>query len=412
LKSPLKLGYLVSQYPAVNHTYLLREVQGLRALGFDICVASIRPADRPFDRLLPEEQEEVNRTYYVKRAGTKRMVLDQVATLLRSPISYAKGLWYALKTAGFSLRRGVRHLAYFAQAVMVGCWMRRNHLHHVHTHFSSTVSLFLSKVFPITFSMTVHGPDEFKNPVGFLLPEKIAASLFICTISNFGRSQLRKCSPTSEWSKFEVVPLGVDISVFIPRLFRPKPERLEILCVGRLSPAKAQHVLIAAAEQLIKEGYKLRIRFAGDGPDRPMLEGQVRQRGLTAYAVFEGNLHQERIRDLYRETDVFALASFAEGVPVVLMEAMAMEIPCVATCVAGVPELIRDEVDGLLVPPADDNSLARAIARLQDDCDLRKRLGKSARLRVIDRYDLRKNLKLLADTFRIRLGGEIDAFGQ
>jgi glycosyltransferase involved in cell wall biosynthesis len=168
-------------------------------------------------------------------------------------------------------------------------------------------------------------------------------------------------------------------------------------------PAKGQHVLLAAAARLHRECRSILVRFIGDGPDRAALERDARQRGLDDCVRFEGAVSQDRIVDFYRRAAIFALPSFAEGIPVVLMEAMAMEIPCVTTFVNGIPELIRDTSDGLLVPPSDDVALAAAIACLMDDGALRKRLGASARLRVVERYNLARNVERLADTFRRRL---------
>lgn len=399
-----RLGYLISQYPAVNHTFILREVRQLRELGVDIRVASIRSVDRAWDALVHEEQDEFRQTHYINQSKIGRIIADHLATWSTRPFSYVKSLFYAVKVARFRPRQSLRHLAYLSQAVLVGRWMKREGLTHAHTHFSSTVALFLSKIFPVSFSVTIHGPDEFRDPRGFLLREKVESALFVCAISDFARLQLQKCAPQCEWNKIDVTRLGVDLSVFNPRPPRLAPRPLEILCVGRLAPAKAQHVLIGASEKLIREGREVRLTLVGDGPDRKKLEKQVQERNLAGHVILKGSLNQKRVRELYAQADVFALSSFAEGVPVVLMEAMAMEIPCVATRVAGVSELIRDEIDGLLVEPGDDESLARAIARLHDDPALGVRLGQSARQHVNQEYNLRKNVERLAEVFSNRLG--------
>jgi glycosyltransferase involved in cell wall biosynthesis len=174
--------------------------------------------------------------------------------------------------------------------------------------------------------------------------------------------------------------------------------------VGRLVPAKGQHVLLAAVARLRASGRNLRLRLVGDGPDRASLQAAARRLSIEDAVIFEGAVNQDRIRDLYAKADVFALASFAEGIPVVLMEAMAMEIPCISTWITGIPELIRDSVDGLLVAPSDAEGLASAIARLMDDPELRARLGAAGRSRVIEKYDLRRNVARLADVFDARLG--------
>jgi len=239
-------------------------------------------------------------------------------------------------------------------------------LTHLHVHFAnaaSTVGLIASRTFPIGFSLTVHGPDEFYDASGLRLAEKIAGASFVCCIGQFARSQLMKLSPPSQWDKLEIGPLGVDPQRFSPRRFRSSPSRFEILCVGRLVPSKGQLVLIAAIERLVKTTPNLRLRLVGDGPERESLERAIAAANLGSYVVLEGSVNQDRIQEFYRQADIFVLASFAEGIPVVLMEAMAMEIPCVSTFVAGIPELIRNETDGILVPPSDDLALATAIKR-------------------------------------------------
>jgi glycosyltransferase involved in cell wall biosynthesis len=226
---------------------------------------------------------------------------------------------------------------------------------------------------------------------------------FICCIGSYARSQLMKLSPAVEWEKFEISPLGVDSAVFTPRPFREKPETFEVICVGRLVPAKGQHILLAAVHRLVQEGRRLHLRVVGDGPDRASLEEMVNRNGLRDRVIFEGAVNQDRIRNMYMQADAFVLVSFAEGIPVVLMEAMAMEIPCVTTFITGIPELIRDGIDGLLVPPSDVEAVADAIGELMDDMVLRRELGQQGRARVMDKYDLQRNCALLAGIFQRRL---------
>ena len=403
-----RLAYLVSQYPAVSHTFILREVRRLRELGFEIHVASINDPDRPADGLTADEREEAASTYFVKRAGAGGAARAHLAMLTTSPGAYLRGLVAALALGGTDVQKLAYGLFYFVEAVMVGEWMRGLGVSHLHVHFAtpaSTVGLIASRMFPVTLSITVHGPDEFYDAPGYRLPEKIAGATFVCCIGTYARSQLMKLSPYEQWGKFEVSPLGVDPTVFTPRPFREQPNPFEVICVGRLVPAKGQHILVAALERLVRDGRAVRLRFVGDGPDRAALERDVAARGLTDQVVFEGAVNQDRIRALYAQADVFALASFAEGIPVVLMEAMAMEIPCVSTFITGIPELIRPGTDGLLVPPSDDVALAGALATLMDAPALRQRLGAAGRQRVAEKYDLHRNTERLAEIFRRRVGG-------
>jgi glycosyltransferase involved in cell wall biosynthesis len=394
-RSQLKIAYLLSQYPAVNHVFMLREVRFLRQLGIDIQVASIRNPDRDTGLMTAAEREEARSTYYVKSSGLFQLVLAHVHTLVSRPVCYVRGLAGAL--------RNLYGLFYFAEAVAVGYWMKRQGLSHVHTHYASAVGVLVGRIFPVTLSIAFHGPAEFEDPAGSRLAEKVHACLFCCAISQYGVSQLMYTCGYPEWPKLELTALGVDPDGFPPRPFRASPSPFEIICVGRLAAVKGQHVLIAAMAALVQEGRHIRLRFAGDGPDRAALSQDVKNRGLADCVSFEGNVNQDKLLDLYRESDALVLSSFAEGLPVVLMEAMAMEIPCVAPWVNGIPEIITHATDGLLAPPGDAEALARAIGRLMDDAELRRTLGQNARLKILEKFDLRRNTEHLADVFRRRL---------
>jgi glycosyltransferase involved in cell wall biosynthesis len=392
-QSARRLGYLVSQYPAVNHTFILREIRILRSLGFDIRVVSIRPPDRRPDALSAEEAEEYGLTQFVLGSGAFQIAAIHARTFFTRPFRYLITLAFALRLAGWDIPVAARHVFYFAEAVVAGHRFLAGRVRHAHTHFSSTVMLLVSRLFPISFSMTIHGPEEFDDTVAFHLAEKVAASRLVAAISRFAASQVMRASDPDQWYKIRTAPLGVDADAFAPR---PAPGGFEILCVGRLAPVKAHLVLIGAIARLVAAGRKdLRLVLVGDGPSRPAIEKEIAHRDLKDYVRVEGSLNHDRVLEFYRRASVFALASFAEGVPVVLMEAMAMQVPCVATWVAGVPELIRNEVDGLLVAPADEAALAAAIARLMDDPEFAARLGRSGRERVIECYSVASNVQRL-----------------
>lgn len=404
------LAYLVSQYPMLSMIFIIREVRQLRALGFRIDVASIDSPDRPITEMAGMEAEEASRTYYVKQQGILGAVRSHGLGLLRRPWGYARGMALVLRLGGSDLRRLGFNWLYFTEALIVGHWMLRNGQDHVHVHLgsqSATVGMFVKVVFGFGLSLTIHGPDEFYDAKGQYLAEKAQLSDFVCCISHFARSQLMKLSPYAHWPKLEVSRLGIDPEVYAPRPFCESPEVFEILCVGRLVAAKGQHLLVDAVAELLREGRRVRLRLIGDGADRASLETQIRELGLASHIVLEGPVNQDRIREFYLRADCFALASFAEGIPVVLMEAMAMEIPCVTTHITGIPELIRHGQDGLLVAPSDREGLRAAIARLIDDPELRRTLGSNARQRVLEAYDLARNVQHLAGIFRARLAANV-----
>ena len=408
-KSELRLAYLISRYPSISHAFILREVRALQSLGVEIRTASINVPDRSGVDLTADEQSAVETTLYVKRRRPLEVLDDHLSALIRSAPLYLSALAFSWKLGGWDLGRIVKHTMYFAESVIVGEWMRRNRLRHIYCHFAgpaSTVALITSRSHTVTFSVTIHGPDEFYDVGRAHLSRKMHDAAYVLCIGDYARSQMMFISEAEHWDKLEVAPLGVD-----PDLFLPVPRQqvspaapFELICVGRLVPAKGQHILIQAIERLVRQGRSIQLRLVGDGPDRSSLEDAVKERGLVQFVVFEGAVNQDSIRELYGRADAFVLASFAEGIPVVLMEAMAMEIPCISTWITGIPELIRNGTDGLLVPPSSSKALADAIASLMDDPELCERLGRQARLRVTDRYNLEPNIAHLAQIMLRRLG--------
>lgn len=395
----IRVAYIVSRYPAINHTFILREVLALRSLGFDLQVIAIRGDDRPSGLLTVTERLEQERTFVVLPFGW-HFVAGHVLTALRRPRGYVAGLWLACKMGGLKVRSILYHVIYFAEAVVAGQAARQAGYRHIHSHFSSTVALLAARIFDLELSLTVHGPDEFRDVVAFRMQEKVAHSRFVSTISHYARSQIMQASDPADWHKIEVCRLGVDPSVFIPGPYYGVASGFRIICVGRLAPVKAQRLLIAACGWLISAGWNLHLHLVGSGPDLDSLQQLAAATGIAENVVFDGGRNQDEVIALYRQSDVFAIASFAEGVPVVLMEAMAMEIPCVAPWVNGVPELIRNHEEGLLVAPSDVEGLAKAIETLLKNPDLRRRLGSAGRQRVLRDYNLSTNAALLAQVFR------------
>ena len=410
MDSPKRIAYLVSEYPALNHSYILREIRELRRSGWDVHVASISADTRPLAQLTEEERQERSRTWYVKPKGITGALGAHFAAVTRQSRAYFRGLRYALGLDGLQPAKTIRNFFYFTEALLVGQWMQKSGLRHIHIHFASTVGLLLAKTFPLSISITMHGPAEFEQPDGFHLREKIETAEFICAISEYGKAQLMKHCVPDQAGKLETVRLGIDPEQFVagPRTLLAH-STLEVISVGRLAPEKAQRVLIDAVAQLLAEGRTVRLRIVGEGPERGALEKHIATTKMPEVVRLEGALNQDQLKTLYRESDVFALASFAEGVPVVLMEAMAMEIPCVATRIAGIPELIQDGVDGLLSTPGDAREMAAALAQLMDDRGLAMRIGKAGRLKIIEQYNLSKNTALLAKVFERRVRGERSA---
>ncbi len=400
----MRIAYLISEYPHIRHAYLLREIRGLRKLGWEIEVVALRPDSRSLDEYTKEEQEERTSTHYILKSNPIKFLWAHLYTLFTRPAGYARGIAAGLRYGRFHPRRTVYGLFYFTETIAAGWWITHRKMAHVHTHYASTVAWMMASVFRIPISMTIHGSGEFDDPTGFRLREKVDISEFVVAISFFGRSQLMRAVSDSQWSKIEICRLGVELEQFAPRPFRRDPHPFELLCVGGMARPRSFHLLIHAMERLKHEGRNAILRFVGDGPDRAALERLASELGVADRVRFEGWKDQDQLRDLYQRADLFVFSSFAEGIPVVLMEAMAMEIPCVAPRITGIPELIRDGVDGFLAAASDQQEIVRAIARLMDDRELRQRMGEAAKKHIEAEYDLRKNIHQLSEIFSRRLG--------
>ncbi|MDB0542250.1 glycosyltransferase [Ralstonia solanacearum] len=397
----LRLAYLVSRYPAVSHTFILREVSALRRLGAQIAVASVNPPDRASAQMSADERAEAAATYCLKDAGWRAALPAALYCLRRHP----RGSLRALR-ASLGLGRGLRRLFglfYLAEAAMVLRWMEDAGLRHLHVHFATAgaaVGMLVRKLAPVGLSLTVHGPDEFDDVSGQHLRAKLSHADLVVCISQFARSQLMRLSPQAGWHKLRVCRLGVAPSDTQPvGEARDRHSDTRLLCVGRLTPAKGQHILLTACAALRARGYRLSLTLIGDGEDRHALRDHARALNLTGCVHFAGARNQAEVRAALRTADAFVLPSLAEGIPVVLMEAMAAGVPCISTPVNGIPELISNGQDGLLAPPGDAHALATCIASLIDDPDLRRRLAQAGLLKVRERFDLERNTAALASLF-------------
>lgn len=406
MNSKRKLVYLIGQFPAINHGYLLAEVRHLRRLGFGLEVISVSPPDRPASALTDAEREEASRTYYVKSLSALRIAFLNAAEFFRTPWRYLRGIFFALHLAGPAAKPISYHLAYLAEAAVVGRRMRQLGISHVHASFSATVALIAAKIFPITWSFGVYGFGELHDPSVSHLKERIESARFVRSISKFGRGQLMLSSKRDQWPKLLYAPLGIEVADFLPSGRSSATSSIaRLLCVGRLSEEKGQALLLESIAALIAEGLRLQLHFVGDGPDRRWLENYASQLGVASSIVFEGWIDEAKLLALYSNTDIFVLSSLAEGIPMVLIEAMALEKPCVAPCIAGIPELIDHGVDGLLFSVADVEGLSRQIRNLLQSSKLREQMGKLAREKVVREYDMTRNCERFAMIVEQQLAG-------
>jgi len=395
------VAYLVSRYPAVSHTFILREVQGLRALGLRVEVASVNAPDRLPERMSDGEREEAEATYGIKRHGVRGASAALAWAAATRPLALLRTLREAL-----DFGRGVKRiyaLAYAVEAVMVTRWMARRSLQHLHVHFgneAAAVGMLAKSLSGVGLSLTIHGPDEFDDVPGQRLRQKVEAADRVVCISQFARSQLMRLTGPAQWAKLQLCRLGVDPARFVPGTSARATGPVRLLSVGRLAPAKGQLLLVQACAQLKSEGLAFDLRVVGDGPDRARLEQAVLHHQLTDCVHFTGALNQAEVRDELNRADAFVLPSLAEGIPVVLMEAMASGVPCITSPVNGIPELIDHGHSGLLAIPGDAQALADQLRQVIEDASLRRRLALAGRAKVERAFHLNDNVARLADIFR------------
>jgi colanic acid/amylovoran biosynthesis glycosyltransferase len=355
------------------------------------------------EKLSADEREEVALTLYVKSMPAMKAAFQNLSEFFQHPLRYLRGLLFAVGLGRSSPKRAIYHVAYFAEAILVGRYMRQRGISHVHASFSATVALIISRTFPVTMSFGVYGFGELHNPSETHLTKLIQGALFVRPNSRHGRGQLMLSSHRDEWPKLIYVPLGINAGEFAPGPPRAISAPPNLLCVGRLAPEKGQELLLEAIAGLKGEGRPVHLRLVGDGPDRMWLENRATELGIASNVEFAGWVDQDRLMTLYAETDVFVLSSLAEGIPMVLMEAMALQIPCVAPCITGIPELIEHGVDGMLFAVADVEDLTRKIRDLLDSPELCAQMGRQARARVGRDYDMARNTERFAAVLVERL---------
>lgn len=383
-------------------------------------VASINPPDRPRYDLPSVEAAEAEQAFYVKPHNLMRAAIELIAIVLRHPLVSLRGAAAALRLGGWDIKCRCLAFLYLGEALLVGQWMLRRSLTHLHVHFGgpvASVGMLTAKAWRLPWSLTLHGPDEFFDQETFWLRQKIESAGFVICISDYCRSQVLRIVPNLDDRRLEVVRLGVDCNELRgPRLL-VKPDAasdpasdhhgcLNLVCTGRLVVAKGHRILIQALALLQSRGQDYKCALIGDGPERCDLESLAGHLGIADKVRFMGSMAHQQTLTLVSQADVFVLASFAEGLPVALMEAMALGIPCVSTPIAGIPELIRNEENGLLTAPSNPVDLCLALDRLAKSAELRWQLGEQARAEVEDRYNLSSNLDQLAESWNRRLGDD------
>ncbi|WP_323843799.1 glycosyltransferase [Microbulbifer magnicolonia] len=404
----MRIAFLTSQYPATSHTFIRREVAELRDCGMDIRTYSIRPPG-PGERSAEEERAEFSRTWYVlpPRAG---LLGAHLRGLSLHPLAYARTFAEALRHRVPGTGALARSILYFGETIYLAERLRADGTGHIHNHFANpaaTVGYLASRYLDLPWSLTLHGISEFDYPAGQLLADKLRHADFVACVAHFTRAQAMRMVEPGHWPKMFISRCGIDFDgIRAVRPVRTANRRLRILCVARLSAEKGLAGLIEALHLLRERGVDAELRLVGAGPDEQRLREQIEALELGEYVTMPGRVSETEVPRELAGADIFAMGSFMEGLPVVLMEALALGIPCIAPRVAGIPELLEERVTGLLYSPGNWPELADGLERLALDESLRERLGSAGRERVAAEFDIHQAARPIAAQLSVRAARE------
>ncbi|WP_091302543.1 glycosyltransferase [Gemmobacter aquatilis] len=390
----MKIACLVNTYPRASHTFIRREIHALERMGFAVHRLAMR-SDRAALQDEADKAEDL-RTEHVLELGRSRLAGTALGWMLRHPAASARALacaWRLGKRAG----NRPRHAVYLAEAAYVAARCHTLGIHHIHAHFgtnSASVALLAHLLGGPRYSFTVHGPEEFDAPHSLALDEKIRHAAFTVAISSFGRSQLCRWSAVTDWPRLKVVHCGIEPARFPDPA--PVPAKLRLVAIGRFSEQKGFPLLIEAVAQAIRHHPDLHLTLVGDGPLRGEIEALIETHTLRRHVTLAGWLTEAQVRAELAAAQALVLPSFAEGLPMVVMEAMAAGRPVLATAIAGLPELVTPET-GWLVPAGDATALAEGINQIASLPLARlTEMGRAARARVLARHDVNREATKLA----------------
>ena len=393
-----RIAYLTNQYPMVSHTFIRREILALERQGFDILRISLRG----WDAKLADEEDQRERmlTKYVLREGAFALLWHVLSALISSPVRFLSALVLAIQMTHDSERTFPYHLVYFAEACRILPWLQSFGATHIHAHFGTNpaeIAMLVSVLSGTPYSFTVHGQMEL--PFGGF-SEKVRRAAFVVAISSYGRSQLYREVKLEYWPKVKVVHCGLE-TAFYEATPDPLPQEPRLICVARFSFSKGHILLIEAMHRLAIKGIKFNLVFAGDGEMRAEIEKLITRYNLSKQIRITGWISSNQVREEILAARGLVLPSFEEGLPVVIMEAMALHRPVLSTYVAGIPELVIPGKTGWLFPAGSIDDLTDAIEDfLTKSTEALSAMGEAAYVRVLERHSIDTESAKLAKLFR------------
>ncbi|MBW4477942.1 MAG: glycosyltransferase [Tolypothrix brevis GSE-NOS-MK-07-07A] len=397
----MKIAYLVNQYPKASHSFIRREITAIEACGLSVARFSIRKCETQL--VDTEDKEEFQKTQIVLGVGILGLLFNLLSVAIARPILWLKSLSLALKV-GWASERGIfYHIIYLAEACVLLGWFRKLGITHIHAHFGTnptTVAMLCHALGGPPYSFTVHGPYEFDQPESLALREKINRAAFVVTISLFSKGQLYRWCDHQQWQKIHVIRCGVDNN-FFQQLTTTISSQPNLVCVGRLCQEKGQLLLLQAVKQLAEENLPCNLTLVGDGSLRPEIESLIKDYNLEAQVKITGWASGAEVQKYIINSRALIQPSFAEGLPVVIMEALALSRPVISTYVAGIPELVKPGINGWLVPSGSVEALTAAMREvLQQPTEHLEQMGKAGAATVKVHHNVTEEASKLANLFR------------
>lgn len=395
----LKIAYVLNTYPQPSHSFIRREVQALERLGFDVTRMAMRRSEAGL--VDPQDVAEAESTEYILDQGGARLLAGLARRMLTAPRTTLKALRLAIRAGRKSEAGVLRHIIYLAEAVRVLNRCEEEGVQHIHAHFgtNATMVAYLTRTLGgPSYSFTTHGPEEFDAPRALSLGDKLDGAAFAVGVSQFGRSQLSRWAAFDTWPRLNVVHCGIEPTAFANP--QPLPDGpLRLVSIGRFVEQKGQMVLVNAMARL--KDMPVHLTLVGDGDMRGDLETAIKAQGIGDKITLTGWLDEAGVNAELSAAHALVMPSFAEGLPMVVMEAMAAARPVIATYIAGTPELVLPGKTGWLVPAGDDQILAEAIgAAAASSLDHLTAMGQAGRARVLERHDVDQEAAKLAALIR------------
>ncbi len=395
----MKIGYLMNSYPMTSTTFIRREIESLEALGLEIKRYAVRHWGG--ELVDPLDIADQAHTHYLLTDNTYLLLKSFFVVIFFNSIGLFRALSLWVKVCRNSGGLSIKHFAYLLQATYFYRLCKQNELKHVHTHFSTnatTVAMLAKQMGGASYSFTAHGPDEFVDPSALSMHLKVKHAAFVVAISNYCRVQLVRFSSYEYWDKIIISHCGLHVDDFAPS-YEFEAANQSFVCVGRICPQKAQLLFPPALAQLKNEFPNMKVHFIGDGESRVALEAAIDKYDVRNMVVLHGWKANKEVKELLSKSRALLLPSFAEGLPVVIMESFALGRPVISTYIAGIPELV-DETCGWMIPAGSIEHIASAMKlALTASPNTLTKMGKEGRRRIEKEHNLKTIAPVLYKQF-------------